>query len=206
MLANESIQSAHYFGVIPETREIFLVPGSWDGVDNNEVDHRLARSFITNLRLLEAQSSKKITIHQNLVGGSWDDGMAIYDAIKASRCQITVITYGVATSMGSIIPQAADIRLSMPNCCWMLHEGHTSFDGTIREFDALNRYNQRTKSIMMNIYLDRMVGAPAFANKKRSQVRSFLENKLRSRQDWYLSAEEAKEYGLIDDVCRVLRI
>ena len=57
------------------------------------------------------------------VGGEWSDGMAIYDAISMSRSYITIIAYGQAESMSSIIFQAADRRLITPNTYFMSHYG-----------------------------------------------------------------------------------
>ena len=75
----------------------------------------MSNTFIKNIRALEIKSDKPIIIHMQSVGGEWSDGMAIYDAISMCRCHVTMIAYGQAESMSSIIFQAADTRLITPN-------------------------------------------------------------------------------------------
>ncbi|HAI38786.1 MAG TPA: hypothetical protein DCM40_12010, partial [Maribacter sp.] len=110
-------------GYIPETREIFL---QRIDSEDSEIDSRVAGNFLKNLRILENSSKSPIILHMFSIGGNWYDGMVIYDAIKYSACKFIVISYGIAASMGSIIPQAAfpsGKRITMPNCDWMIHEG-----------------------------------------------------------------------------------
>ena len=78
----------HEYQVIPETREIFLHrhihDESGDEGDECGIDYRTATRFIKNLTLLNNQSHDNILVHMESRGGDWADGMAIYDAVKAS--------------------------------------------------------------------------------------------------------------------------
>ena len=100
-----SADELHRYGLLRESREIFLNSALENTDGDPGVDYRMATTFIKNLRLLELDSGDKpIIIHQNSIGGDWCDGMAIFDAIQHSICPIIVITHGIAASMGSIIP------------------------------------------------------------------------------------------------------
>ena len=124
---NDMLQDIHSYGATLNSREIFLhnfFSGTED--DNPGVDYRMANSFLKSIRTLENKSSDPITIHMNSIGGSWPDGMVIYDAIAMSKCYITIIAYGQAESMSSIILQAGDERLITPNAYFMAHYGASS--------------------------------------------------------------------------------
>ena len=94
----------HNYGANVDTREIFLHNhyGANDE-DNPGVEYKMSNTFLKNMRALDIKSDKPITIHMQSVGGEWSDGMAIYDAISMSRSFVTIIAYGQAESMSSII-------------------------------------------------------------------------------------------------------
>jgi ATP-dependent protease ClpP protease subunit len=120
-------------GYIGKTREMFLLP--LDSEDS-EIITKASTHFLKNLRLLEAESKDPIVLHSFSIGGDWYDGMVIYDAIKHSSCRFIVVSYGIAASMASLIPQAVypqGKRITMPNCEWMIHEGYTATQGTYRQ-------------------------------------------------------------------------
>ena len=120
----------HNYGANLDTREIFLHNYYTSGDDENPgVEYKMSNTFLKNLRALELKSDKPIIIHMQSVGGEWSDGMAIYDAITMSKCHITMIAYGQAESMSSIIFQAADSRLITPNTYFMSHYGSSAVGG-----------------------------------------------------------------------------
>ena len=132
-------------GYIRGTREMFLVP--LDSEDP-EIIAKTATNFLTSLRLLEADSKKPIVLHSFSTGGDWYAGMVIYDAIKYSPCNFIIISYGIAASMASLIPQAAyprGKRVTMPNCDWMIHEGYTATQGTYRQVLSGAQWDQTIK-------------------------------------------------------------
>ena len=91
--------------------------------------YRMATTFIKNIRLLDQIKNEPIIIHMDSLGGNWGDGMAIYDAIKISRSHVTILVYGQAESMSSIILQAANKRITMPNAYFMCHYGSSASAG-----------------------------------------------------------------------------
>lgn len=198
--ANQSqIETFHDFGIIVDSREIFI--HGYDTEDSG-TDHRMAVSFIKNLKILE-RSSEPIIIHQYNIGGSWDCGMAIFDAIKQSSCNFVFICYGIAASMGSIIPQAVlnkGYRIAMPNCDWLIHEGDLYLEGIHTQVSSNLAYMNTNKESMYNIYCDSCVNAPFFEGYSRSKVKAYLKRKIREKTDWCLDANEALDYGFIDGV------
>jgi len=114
----------HEYQVIPETREIFLHrhihSESGDDGDGCGIDYRAATRFIKNLTLLNNQGHDNIFVHMESRGGDWADGMAIYDAIKASESPVIILAYAHARSMTSIIIQAATVRVMMPSAIFLI--------------------------------------------------------------------------------------
>ena len=91
--------------------------------------------------------------------------------------------------MGSIIPQAADVRLTMPSCDWLLHEGYTDIDSglTHRQAKSWAQWEQKTYDKMLEIYVEA-------SNLQASRIKSMFSK----REDWWLSAEEAVANGFAD--------
>lgn len=161
-------------------------------IDGNEsgVDNLMAEYFIKGLIALEKINDKPITILMNNPGGDWYHGMAIYDAIKYSKCYIEIRVYGYAMSMGSVILQAADKRVMMPNSRLMIHYG---YEGTYGPSKTVYRWADEGKRInfeMENIYLDKMLESEKKKNKK---IDSAIEDILnRNLQMEYLKKEKIK--------------
>tara|TARA_B100001778_G_scaffold18086_1_gene13586 strand:+ start:3789 stop:4436 length:648 start_codon:yes stop_codon:yes gene_type:complete len=195
----------HNYGANVDTREIFLHNYyTSDGDENPGVEYKMSNTFLKNIRALEIKSDKQITIHMQSVGGEWSDGMAIYDAIVMSKCYITIIAYGQAESMSSIILQAADRRLMTPNTYFMSHYGSTAAGGEYQSVQNWVKYEKRICDIMLDIYSASCIGGEFFKEKyghspDQDKVKTFLTRKLKSG-DWYLNAEDAVYYGFADEI------
>ena len=151
------VSEAHEYDVIVATREIFL-HSYYDGEEDAGIEYRVANKFLKNLKVLESISSEPIIVHQHSVGGEWDCGMVIYDGLVATSCPIVFICHGVAASMGSMIPQAVykkGLRLTMPNCCWLVHEGYEETSGTVKQFNSYHEFSKSTMVQLYDIYCDR---------------------------------------------------
>lgn len=194
-------EDLEYNGYIRHTREMFLLP--LDSEDS-EVVTKTATHFLKNLRLLEAQSKNPIVLHSFSLGGDWYDGMVIYDAIKYSACKFVVISYGIAASMASLIPQAAypeGKRITMPNCDWMIHEGYTATQGTYRQVLSGAQWDTILRSRTYQMYTEPCLATGEFFNnKKQSQVKSYIKRKLESKEDWWMSSEDSIKYGFCDHI------
>lgn len=195
------LDTIHERDVNPETREIFL-----HGHIENEseydpgVDYRMAVCFHKNLRYLESLSSDPVLIHMHTPGGFWEDGMGIYDSIKASECFIAIVSYAHARSMSSIILQAADQRIMMPNSIFMFHMGIDEIIdtalGVLTEAEQLKLGCQK----MFDIYVNKCRNGSKFVEMSDKKIQNHLERCMERKQDVYLIAQEAVDWGFADDI------
>lgn len=203
MAEPELLKDFHDYGANISSREIFL-HNHYHSEDNQNpgVEYRMSNTFIKNLRALDLKSDQPIIIHMQSIGGEWTDGMAIYDAISMCRSYITIIAYAQASSMSSIILQAADYRLMTPNSHFMCHYGSSDIYGDYLSAMNLADYERKICDVMFDIYAKRCVNGKFFYEKfgkkpSEKQVKQFLIRKLKSG-DWYLDADEAVYYGFAD--------
>jgi ATP-dependent protease ClpP protease subunit len=202
ILQTEIVSDLHTCHVLLESREIFLQSRSDVHTDEAMIDHVSAGTFIKNIRLLNHCAHTPILIHMYTYGGLWEWGMAIYEAINCSESPTIILAYGTSRSMSSVIPQAATLRVITPTAYFMIHEGTTEYIGIPK---GLRSYAERSKidhKIMMDIYVERCLRGKYFTTKKmgRDAIRHFLQKKMETQEDWYISAEEAVYYGLYDGI------
>jgi len=107
-LSVDTISDVQTYGLDVKNRERYLHGYIGNTDEDPGVEYRMAAQFYKNIRLLDSISNLPIIIHMFSEGGEWDAGMAIYDAIALSKSYITIIAYGQASSMSSIILQAAN--------------------------------------------------------------------------------------------------
>jgi len=198
---DEVVYNSHEFCINTITREIYLHGQVHYGCDDDGycgIDYRSATTFIKNLTLLDRQSHDDIVIHMVSGGGDWNYGMAIYDAIRSAKSHVTIIAYAHARSMTSIILQAADTRVLMPNCIVLLHHGWLGTDDRCEAVVSQVDQCKIEMKAMVDIFVDKCCGSEGFDGKKPSQVRSFINRKLQHKQDWILDADQAIYYGLAD--------
>ena len=163
----------------------------------------MATKFNKNIRLLTsgARAEQPVLIHMHTVGGNWEDGLAIYDIIKScTSTHISVLAYAHARSMSSIIFQAADTRIFMPNAIWLMHMGDMGFDGQAQSFEAEAEWAKKDHDRMLDIYTESAYGSVAYKGKSKKQIKNFIDRGLRLKQEWYMSARDAIEHGYADAV------
>jgi ATP-dependent Clp protease, protease subunit len=166
-------------------RDIYLI---------GDIEKDSARLIIERLRELANDSRTPITLYMNTAGGNVTDGLAIHDAIRflvMQGVQVTVIVQGMAYSMGSVVLQAASPgrRLAFPHSWIMIHEPAkwAGWQSTTAAAQHLDRLKQMQSQIY-RILSDRS-GKP---------LRQIIRDTKRT--DFYLDADKAKEYGLIDEI------
>lgn len=183
----ELIEQYHDYNIGYDSREIFL------GHDN-DIDNKLAIDFIKNLRLLESANDTEIKIHLISPGGHWHSAIAIYDSIKNSKLKITIIGYGEIASAATIILQAADVRLVMPNSLLLIHPISYSLDSDI----ITNMYHQNSAAAdfdnMLEIYTSRLSG------REKTNMKKKLKKIMTEKRDVFLPVKEALELNLIDGI------
>ena len=175
-------------GVCTLTRTIWFEVGESNDTEGKSLDN-LGKQML----ILESVDNDPITIYMRNDGGDVGAGFAIYDLLASSPCHITIIGLDNCSSMGSIIMQAADTRKLLPNAYMMIHEGEVSYPPNSRlNIDNWRKLNEIQDEKCYEIYLSRITEAnPSFTKKK---LKAML------KCDTILSAEQALELGLIDEV------
>jgi len=199
------VEVIHNYNVDIRNREIFIsgedstteIGGAEPGVD-----HILSARIIRNLRLLTNRSDKPILIHMKTCGGDWNEGMAIYDAIKLCPVYITILNYTHARSMSSIILQAAGNRVMMPHSSFMFHHGTYGDEGEMKTVMATMEWYKRSIDIMCNLYVDSMKNTPhsKWNKSSRDKIRQWLDEQMDKKNDVFLSAADAVQHGFADSV------
>ena len=154
------------------------------------IDDNVANSVVSQLLFLQAQDPEKdIYLYINSPGGSMTAGMAIYDTIQHIKPDVQTICMGMAASMGSFLLAAGTKgkRFALPNAEVMIHQPLGGAQGQATEIEIAAKHILNTREKLNKILAER-TGQPLEQIEKDTD------------RDNYLTAEEAKEYGLIDDV------
>jgi|TARA_B100001094_G_scaffold89741_2_gene85725 ATP-dependent Clp protease protease subunit len=200
---SDIIESIHCQNIDLKQREIYLHGQHGSFEDDPGVEYRMATTFVKNIRHLDYLKNEPILVHMHSLGGNWGDGMAIFDAIKICRSHVTILVYGQAESMSSIILQAADKRIMMPNSYFMCHYGSSASAGSYLDTQNWANFEQKILDTMLDIYTERATKGKYFKEKysptTEEKVKRFFKRKLKDG-DWYLNSHEAVYYGLADNV------
>ena len=159
---------------------------------SDEVNQESATQAIRKLWYLELTApGKGITLIINSPGGSVDAGFAIWDQIKMISSPVTTLVTGLAASMGSILSLCAakGRRLATPNARIMIHQPsiHGAVRGPASDIEIHAREILRTRARIIDLYVEA-------TGKDREAIAAAIE------RDTFLSADEAKEFGLIDRI------
>ena len=199
----DTISEVHTYGLDAKSREIYLHGYVAYCEEDPGVDYRMASNFIKNIRILDSMSNDPIFIHMHSIGGEWNDGMAMYDAISLAKSYVAIIVYGQAESMSSVLLQSADSRIMMPNSYFMSHFGSSMYSGNFLDAQNAAKYDLNVLDTMLDIYTESCVDGKFFKEHydplDEAKVRGFLRRKLKDG-DWYLNAHESVYYGLADCV------
>ena len=155
-----------------------------------EVDDQIANLLVAEMLYLEAQDpDRDIHLYINSPGGLAYGGMAIYDVMQHVRCEVTTICVGMGMSAAAMIlcGGAPGKRLALPSAKIMIHQGSAGARGAPRDMEIHLREVMSTTRRMAEI-IAYHTGRPV------EQVEQDID------RDYYMTAGEAKEYGLIDDI------
>ncbi len=154
------------------------------------VNATTASLVVAQLLYLEAQDpDKDIQFYINSPGGSISDGMAIYDTMQYIKCDVSTICIGMAASMGAFLLASGTKgkRIALPNAEVMIHQPSAGTQGKVTDMEIDVHHVLRVKE-RMNRLLAEHTGKPIEVIQADTE------------RDHWLTAEEAKEYGLIDQV------
>lgn len=157
---------------------------------NEQVTDHLAGLICAQLLFLESENpEKEISLYINSPGGSVTAGLAIYDTMQYISPQVSTLCLGQASSMGALLLTAGATgkRYALPNARIMVHQPMGGFQGQATDIDIQAKEILRLKERLNNI-LAKHTGAP---------IEKITED---TERDYYMSADEAQEYGLIDRV------
>ncbi len=164
-----------------EDRIIFL---------NGEINDAVANTIIAEMIYLEGKNpDKDIFLYINSPGGSVSSGFAIYDTMNYIKCDVSTICVGMAASMGAFLLSSGTKgkRFALPNSEIMIHQPLGGTQGQASDIAIQARHMQKTKE-KLNKILSENTGKPVKTIEKDTD------------RDNYMSAEEAKEYGLVDQI------
>ena len=181
--------------------EIYLHSDESDPEDNG-INFKVATKFMKKLHDAEKTADNKIIAHTSTIGGEWADGMSIFDNILYSSLPVYMIGHGCLCSMGTIILQAAHKRYLMPDCDIMVHFGDLTLSGHQVSVESGTKYYVKVKNQMIDIYTDKCMKGKFFKERSytRSTTKSYIKRKLESNVDWYMTPEEAVDFGFADKV------
>lgn len=157
------------------------------------IDDDVSNLIVAQMLFLEAEDPEKdINLYINSPGGSITAGMAIYDTMQYIRSDVRTICIGMAASMGAFLLAAGakGKRVALPNSEVLIHQpliGGHGLSGQATEIEIHARQLLRTKA-KMNKILAEKTGQPLDKVERDTE------------RDYYMTAEEAKEYGLVDQV------
>ena len=156
----------------------------------DEVNDLTANVIIAQLLFLEAEDpDKDISLYINSPGGSITSGMAIYDTMQYIKCDVSTVCIGMAASMGSFLLSggAKGKRFALPNAEIMIHQPSGGARGQATEIQIAAEHILRTRK-----RLNEILAANTGQSLEVIQVDTERDN--------FMSAQEAKDYGLVDEV------
>jgi ATP-dependent Clp protease protease subunit len=154
------------------------------------VEDYSASLIVAQLLFLEAENPKKeISFYINSPGGVVTSGMSIYDTMQFIRCPVTTLCVGQAASMGSLLLTAGakDMRFALPNARIMVHQPSGGFQGQVTDILIHAREVESLKRRLNEIYV-------------KHTGRSYSDIEAALERDNFMTAEAARDFGLIDKV------
>jgi ATP-dependent Clp protease protease subunit len=156
------------------------------------IDDHIANLVIAQMLFLQMEDGKKdINLYINSPGGSVTAGLAIYDTMQFLTCDVTTYCLGMAASMGAVLLCAGTKgkRFALPNSDIMIHQVSGGAQGQASDIERTVEYMFKLKKRLIRI-ISQHTGQPD------EKVR------IDSDRDYYMSAAEAKNYGLVDEVIK----
>ena len=156
------------------------------------VDDHVANLVVAQMLFLQMEDPKRdINLYINSPGGSVTAGLAIYDTMQFVTCDVSTYCVGIAASMGAVLLAAGTKgkRFALPNSDIMIHQVSGGAQGTASDVERTVEWMFKMKRRLIHILAQH-------SGKTEEQV------KIDSDRDYWMSAEEAKAYGLVDEVVK----
>jgi len=184
MVVEKSGQVERYFDIysrLLKDRIVFL---------GSAIDDHVANVVVAQMLFLQSDNKKEdINLYVNCPGGSVSAGLAIYDTMRFVECDVATYCIGMAASMGAVLLGAGKKgkRYVLPNAKVMIHQPWGGMEGTASDIQIHAEEIIKTKKRLIEILADE-TGQPLDQITKDTD------------RDFFLSAEEAKKYGIVDEV------
>jgi ATP-dependent Clp protease, protease subunit len=153
------------------------------------INDDVSNLIIAQLLFLEGEEQKEISMYINSPGGVVSSGLAIYDTMQFIKSPVSTLCVGMAASMAAVLLAAGTPgkRYALPNARVMMHQGSAGFSGAMPDIDIQAKEIMRVREVMNQI----------LAKHTQQSVDRIMKD---TDRDFYLSAEEARVYGVIDEV------
>ena len=154
------------------------------------VDDQIANLIVAQLIHLESEDpDKDISVYINSPGGSVYAGLAIYDTLQYVKCDVQTICVGIAMAMGALLLAAGTEgkRMALPNAKILIHQVSSGFEGQATDIEI-----QAREVISIKRRLEEIIAL--HTSQELEKVSKDME------RDYFMTADEAKEYGIIDKV------
>ena len=154
------------------------------------VDDQIANLIVAQLIHLESEDpDRDVSLYINSPGGSVYAGLAIYDTIQYVKCDVQTICVGIAMAMGALLLAAgtAGKRMALPNAKILIHQVSSGFEGQATDIEI-----QAREVIAIKRRLEKIIAQ--HTGQPLDKVSKDME------RDYFMTADEAKEYGIIDNV------
>jgi ATP-dependent Clp protease protease subunit len=161
----------------------------------SQVNAEVANSLVAQLLFLQSEDPKKdINLYINSPGGSVTAGLAIYDTMQFISCDVATYCIGQAASMGAMLltAGAAGKRFALPNASIMIHQPLAGMEGTAEEILIHRKELRRVKDRLNQLQV-----------KHTGHTLEYIEQQ--TDRDNFMTAEEAREFNLIDQVVTTLK-
>ena len=178
---NRGERAYDIFSRLLKERIIFLTGPVEDG---------MATLTVAQLLFLEAENPKKeISMYINSPGGVVTSGLSIYDTMQFIRCPVSTLCVGQAASMGSLLLTAGEkgMRFALPNARIMVHQPSGGYQGQVTDIMIHARESEALKRRLNEIYV-------GHTGRNYEEIERALE------RDNFMTAEAAKEFGIVDEV------
>lgn len=156
---------------------------------SGEINKDLADRFVKDLLILEHESNEEVKVFINSPGGDVDAGYAIFDMIRFVSCPVTIIGMGLVASAAALILLAVpkERRIALPNSSYLIHQPLSQMKGNATEIEIYSQQLEKIKAAINNV-ISRATGKDLETVAKDTD------------RDHWLTAEEAREYGLVSRV------
>jgi len=154
------------------------------------IDDQVANVVIAQLLLLEHEApDQEIRLYINSPGGVVYSGLAIYDTMQMIKCDVSTFCIGMAASMAAVLLAGGTKgkRFSLPNARVMIHQGSAGFRGAVPDIEVAAR-----ETLSLTTKLTEILAL--HAGQSTDKV------KVDTQRDYYMTAHEAREYGIVDEV------